>query len=107
MADIPGNTATSVELVDRSATEQLELLKVGDLSAVELLAACRDRALLTEPVVNALISVDWDRATDRARALDSDRSLHRDAPLRGLVTAHKDLLDTADMVTTYGSTVYA
>jgi|TARA_B100001964_G_scaffold225922_1_gene274233 amidase len=107
VADIPGNTATSVELVDRPATEQLELLKVGDLSAVELLAACRDRALLTEPVVNALISVDWDRATDRARALDSDRSFCDGAPLRGLVTAHKDLLDTAGMVTTYGSTVYA
>ena len=96
-----------MELVDRPATEQIALLNAGALSATELLAACRDRAQLTEPVVNALVSVDWERAADRARALDSDRSLCVGASLRGLVTAHKDLLDTAGVVTTYGSTVYA
>ncbi len=96
-----------MELVDRPATEQLALLNAGDLSATELVDACRARSQLTEPVLNALVSVDWDRAAERAGALDSDRSLHRDAPLRGLVTAHKDLLDTAGVVTTYGSQVYA
>ncbi len=96
-----------MELVDRPAIEQVALLRAGDLSATELLAACRERALLTEPIVNALVSLDWERAADRARALDSDRSLCAGAPLRGLVTAHKDLLDTAGAPTTYGSTVYA
>ncbi|MBC8195387.1 MAG: amidase [Acidimicrobiia bacterium] len=93
--------------VDLPAVEQFRLMEAGALSAGELLEACSKRASITEPVVNALVAVDWNKAAELATALDSDRSLCRGAPLRGLVTAHKDLLDTAGVPTTYGSTVYA
>ncbi len=89
------------------AVEQAALLASGEVSATELLEACRRRAEETEPVVNSLLALDWDRAGRRAAALDADPAVHRDSPLRGLVTAHKDLLDTAGVRTTYGSPVYA
>ena len=92
-----------MEPADLPAVEQAALLTDGSLSARELLESCRQRAEATEPVVNALVATDWDRAADRALALDDDRSLCADGSLRGLVTAHKDLLDTAGVVTTYGN----
>ena len=96
-----------MEPADLPAVKQAALLTDGFLSARELLESCRQRAEATEPVVNALVATDWDRAADRALALDDDRSLCADGSLRGLVTAHKDLLDTAGVVTTYGSVVFA
>jgi len=58
-------------------------------------------------VVNAIPTVDWEAAETLAGRLDDDPMLMEGAPLRGLVTAHKDLSDTAGMRTTYGSPVFA
>ncbi|MDG2908589.1 MAG: amidase family protein [Acidimicrobiales bacterium] len=91
---------------DLTATEQASLLEGRRLSARELLDASRKRAEATEPVVNALVTLDWERAESLADALDADSGLAADAPLRGLVTAHKDLIDTAGLRTTYGSPLF-
>ncbi|MBC8363536.1 MAG: amidase [Actinobacteria bacterium] len=96
-----------MEPADLTAVEQLHLLGNRSLSSRELLDACRKRAEATEPVVNALIDADWDRAGLLAGQLDSDPGLSADAPLRGLVIAHKNLLDTAGIRTTYGSPAFA
>ncbi len=92
---------------DLTAVEQLRLLGNRSLSSRELLDACRKRAEATEPVVNALIDADWGRAGLLAEQFDSDPGFLADAPLRGLVIAHKNLLDTAGMRTTYGSPAFA
>jgi Asp-tRNA(Asn)/Glu-tRNA(Gln) amidotransferase A subunit family amidase len=92
-----------VELADLPAVEQLDLLNTRQLSCRELLAACQERAETTEPVVNAIPISDWEAAGIVAQRLDNDPSALSGAPLRGLVTAHKDLLETADFRTTYGS----
>ena len=47
---------------DLTATEQTSLLELRRLSARELLDASRERAEATEPVVNALVTLDWERA---------------------------------------------
>ena len=90
-----------MDLPDLSAVAQQALLKSGEVSAAELLAACAERAALVEPVVNALPVECWKQATQQADAVVVDR------PLGGLVTAFKDLADTKDLPTTYGSLVFA
>jgi Asp-tRNA(Asn)/Glu-tRNA(Gln) amidotransferase A subunit family amidase len=54
-----------------------------------------------EPQVHAFAYLDADRARREARAVA------RDGPLVGVVLGVKDLFDTADQPTEYGSTIYA
>ena len=89
-----------MDLAGFPATQQKALLDSGRASCRELLAACRTRAELTEPVVNAIPTVDWEAAEMLAGRLDDDPMLLEGAPLRGLGTAHKDLSATAGMRTT-------
>ncbi len=96
-----------MDLAALTATEQKALLDAGQASCRELLADCRTRAEMTEPVVNAIPTVHWDTAEDLAGRLDDDPTLLEGAPLRGLVTAFKDLMPTAGVRTTYGSLAYA
>ena len=96
-----------MDLAALTATEQKAVLDTGKASCRELLADCRTRAELTEPVVNAIPTVHWDTAEDLAGRLDDDPELMVGAPLRGLVTAFKDLSDTAGVRTTKGSLVFS
>jgi amidase len=95
-----------MDLAALTATEQKALLDTGKASCRELLADCRTRAEMTEPVVNAIPTVHWDTAEDLAGRLDDDPTLLKGTPLRGLVTAFKDLNDTAGVLTTRGSLVF-
>ena len=95
-----------MDLAALTATEQKLLLDAGKASCRELLADCRTRAEMTEPVVNAIPTVHWETAEDLAGRLDDDQTLLRGTPLRGLVTAFKDLGDTAGVLTTRGSLVF-
>ena len=95
-----------MDLAALTATEQKLLLDAGKASCRELLNDCRTRAEITEPVVNAIPTVHWETAEDLAGRLDDDQTLLRGTPLRGLVTAFKDLGDTAGVLTTRGSPVF-
>ena len=95
-----------MDLAALTATEQKMLLDAGKASCRELLADCRTRAEMTESVVNAIPTVHWETAEDLAGRLDDDQTLLRGTPLRGLVTAFKDLGDTAGVLTTRGSPVF-
>ena len=60
------------------------------------------------PAVNAIIALDPDVGRARAAAVDAAIARGDDpGPLAGLVTAHKDLTETADFPTTYGSPLFA
>ena len=95
-----------MDLAALTATEQKALLDAGKASCRELLADCRTRAEMTEPVVNAIPTVHWETAEDLASRLDDNPNLLEGTPLRGLVTAFKDLNDTAGVLTTRGSLVF-
>jgi len=95
-----------MDLAALTATEQKLLLDAGKASCRELLADCRTRAEMTESVVNAIPTVHWETAEDLAGRLDDDQNLLKETPLRGLVTAFKDLGDTAGVLTTRGSLVF-
>ena len=90
------------------AVEALELMERGELSAVELMAACLEQIDRIDPVVNAMVIRNDDLAMSRARAADTART-HGGVvgPLHGLPVAIKDLQATADMPTTYGSPAFA
>jgi Asp-tRNA(Asn)/Glu-tRNA(Gln) amidotransferase A subunit family amidase len=95
---------TSTPLHQLSASHAAALLARRELSAVDLVRACLDRVAEREPQVQAFVHLSADAALAQARALDA-------GPLRGLLHGLpfgvKDLFDTADMPTAYGSPIYA
>lgn len=90
------------------AVELARRLRDKELSARELLEACLARCDAVDPLLNAVVTRDDDRA--RRRAAELDEQLVRTGPagpLHGLPIAHKDLLPTAGLRTTWGSTLLA
>lgn len=90
------------------AVELAALIRGGRLSAVELMRAQLERIDRVNPVLNAIVTLLPERALEGARAADAALA-RRDAvgPLHGLPIAHKDLVDTAGIRTTYGSRLFA
>ncbi len=96
------------ELVFRSARDLATAVRTRDLSAREVVQAHLDRIERYNPVVNAIVSLDGDRAM--AHAAEADRRLAAgDAVgvLHGLPMAHKDTHLTGGIRTTFGSPVHA
>ncbi|HZA13847.1 MAG TPA: amidase, partial [Myxococcaceae bacterium] len=85
------------------AHEALALLARREISAEELVRACLARIAAREPEVSAWQILDEPRALAEARRIDG---LRDPPPLRGLPVGVKDLIDTADLPTTYGSPIY-
>lgn len=96
------------ELCDLTAIEQRRLLMTGETSAVELLDSHLARIDERNPTLNAVVSLDPSVGRRHAEAVDATIAKGDDpGPLAGLVTANKDLTETADFPTTYGSPVFA
>lgn len=92
------------------ATELARLIRARELSAFELMAAHLARIDRVNPAVNAIVTLLPERAMAGAKA--ADERLAREGaeavgPLHGLPVAHKDLVPTAGIRTTYGSPIYA
>jgi Asp-tRNA(Asn)/Glu-tRNA(Gln) amidotransferase A subunit family amidase len=73
------------------------------VTAEALVAACLDRIAAREGVVGAWQYLDAEQALAEAR--QRDREPPR-GPLHGVPIAAKDLIDTVDMPTAYGSPIY-
>lgn len=84
------------------ATTQREALARGETTAAELAAHYLDAIARAQPMVNAFIAVDRERAFTEARASDAHRAAHGARPLEGLAIAVKDNLDAAGWRTTAG-----
>jgi amidase len=90
-----------------AATELAARLRAGEVSAREVLAAHLDRIGRLNPAINAIITLLPDQAMARAAALDDAFAKDGPAgPLHGLPIAHKDLLATAGVRTTFGSPLF-
>ena len=95
-------------LCDLSATEQSALIKNGELSARELLAASLARIEATNGQVNAIVTLNAEAAEAAAHAADKAFAAGRLlGPLHGLTLGVKDLHATAGMRTTFGSPALA
>ncbi|WP_214317953.1 amidase [Nonomuraea sediminis] len=92
------------ELHYLSAAEMARLVRTRQVSAVELLQAHLDRIERVNPKVNAVVTLAAEQAMDAAKAADATEPA---GPLHGVPIAHKDLVDTAGIRTTYGSPLYA
>ena len=79
-------------------------IKAGELSSEALVQACLDRVSEREPQIRAWSWLDADAALAQARACD--RAVGPKGPLHGVPIGVKDVIDTADMPTAYGSAIY-
>jgi Asp-tRNA(Asn)/Glu-tRNA(Gln) amidotransferase A subunit family amidase len=91
------------DLVRLSASEAARLLQQRSLSAERLLQACLQQIDQREPQVLAWCALNAEAALAQARALDAGPIT---GPLHGLPLAVKDLFDTQDFPSTYGSLIY-
>ena len=104
---IPTIPTNETDLYFLPATHQQVLLARRDISARELLNAYLSRIDSINPIVNAIVTLDIEGALRTAQ--EADDSLARGeavGPLHGLVVAHKDLLPTKGMRTTFGSPLF-
>lgn len=88
-----------------TATQAREALDQGRISAAELLAACLARIAARDKVVGAWCHLAADPAL--AAAQGQDGAVGTMGALAGLPVGVKDIIDTADMPTTYGSAAYS
>ena len=86
-----------------SATEAAAAIAAGTLTSEKLVAACLERIREREHDVKAWAYIDADLALRQAR--DRDRGARR-SRLHGIPVGVKDVIDTADMPTEYGSPIY-
>lgn len=90
-----------------SATQMAAEIRAGHLSARELMAAHLARIDAINPKVNAFVTLHAEQAMMAAKAADEAQARNEAlGPLHGIPVAHKDLLATKGMRTTFGSKVH-
>lgn len=94
------------ELPGRPLGDLLGLLRSGELGVVELVTACLEAIEAWEEQLRAWVHLDPDHAMAQARRLDALPADER-GPLHGVPVGIKDIIDTADLPTSYGSPIYA
>lgn len=95
------------ELCFLPATELAQRIRDKELSAVEVLEAHLAQIERTNPAVNAIVTLLPDAALAEARAADAALARGEPrGPLHGLPVAHKDLVPTKGVRTTFGSLAF-
>lgn len=95
MATKPLNKLTAGEIVQAIST--------GTSTAEAVARACLDRIAVREPHVEAWQFLDPDLVLKQARALDASGKI---GPLQGVPVGIKDIIDTCDMPTEYGTPIH-
>src|SRR5260221_6186527 len=103
--------ATTVRAADdlcfKSAVELARLIGTKQLSPRELLAAHLRQIAAVNPKVNAIVTLVPEVAEARAAAADELQARNGTrGPLHGLPIAHKDLVNTKGIRTTFGSPLF-
>jgi Asp-tRNA(Asn)/Glu-tRNA(Gln) amidotransferase A subunit family amidase len=84
------------------ALELARRLEAGDITPAQIVVLCAEALAKREPEVGAFVALDVEGAHKAAQA-----EWLAGTPLRGLPIAFKDIFDTADFPTEYGSPIYA
>jgi amidase len=91
----------------QTATEMAANIRAGHLSAREVMQAHLAQIKNINPQVNAIVTLHTEQAMEAARAADEAQARGEPlGPLHGLPVAHKDLMLTKGMRTTFGSKVH-
>ena len=91
------------DLFRLSAGEAARRIAAGTLTSRALVEACLERIAAREDAVGAWAHIDADQALAEARARDQ---LAPHGPLHGVPIGVKDIMNTADLPTAYGSRAY-
>jgi Asp-tRNA(Asn)/Glu-tRNA(Gln) amidotransferase A subunit family amidase len=83
-----------------SALEIIRQIETGTLTARAVIDRCADAIAKRDAEIGAFVALDIEAARERAERLAT-------LPLRGLPIGVKDIYDTADLPTQYGSSIYA
>ena len=94
------------ELCFASATWLAERLRIGELSALEVVDAYLARIEAVNPSLNAVVRLNDDAREDARRADRERASGALRGPLHGVPFTAKDSLDTAGVVTTAGTVAW-
>ena len=95
------------ELCAKTAVELRNLIDEKEISAVELLDAHLDQIALTNPSLNAIVTLVPDHAQQMAVKIDHQIAKgEKPGLLAGLPMAHKDLVQTKAIRTTFGSRLF-
>lgn len=90
-----------------SAVEMAKLIRSGKLSAREALAAHLKQIERVNPKVNAIVTLVPEMAAEAAKKADEMQARKEPlGPLHGLPVAHKDLVETKGIRTTFGSLLF-
>lgn len=90
------------------AAEAARAIRDGELKSEELVQSCLARIDEFEPVVQAWAHLDAEHALEQARAADLVRyNGQPTGPLHGVPVGIKDIIDTDDYPTEYGSPIHA
>ncbi|MEQ8222046.1 MAG: amidase [Candidatus Eremiobacterota bacterium] len=100
---ISEKSITSSEICFMTATEMIGHIRNKELSAQEVMEAHLLQIEQLNPRLNAIVTLAGEEALKQAR--DADRGKVT-GPLHGIPVAHKDLLETVAIKTTYGSLAY-
>ncbi|MEE8074910.1 MAG: amidase [Candidatus Binatia bacterium] len=92
------------DLFRLSASEALGRIREGNLTSEALVRSCLEQIESRDAHVKAWVYLDRDHALAQARRCD--RAANR-GPIHGIPFAAKDIMDTADMPTEYGSPIYS
>jgi Asp-tRNA(Asn)/Glu-tRNA(Gln) amidotransferase A subunit family amidase len=84
-----------------SALDFARRIAIGELTTRQAIDLCADAIAAREGEVDAFVTLDLDRVRSVAEAPGL-----KDKPLRGMPVALKDIIDTIDMPTEYGSPAY-
>ncbi|MQA08164.1 MAG: amidase [Pseudonocardiaceae bacterium] len=85
-----------------------EAIRRKEVSCREILTIHLERIEQANPEINAIVTLVADQAMDAAAVADERLAAGEDVrPLHGLPIAHKDLVPTAGIRTTYGSPIFA
>ena len=87
-----------------SALDLARRLEAGELSPADAIDLCARAIAARESEIEAFVTLDLERAR---RVAHDEAGRLRAGPLRGLPVGMKDIFDTVDFPTEYGSPIYA
>ena len=106
-AATPLLAAQGADVCFLSAVEMAGLIRRSKLSAREVMSAHLKQIERVNPKVNAIVTLVAEQAMENARKADEAQAKGTAlGPLHGLPVAHKDLVETAGIRTTFGSPLF-